>query len=74
MPDRRGRKASIEDLLPENRSAWARDIWADRHEVAKLQSGAWMLREAAKSLGLGEEIVEDTLRAAQSRAQTSTSD
>lgn len=45
MPDRRGRKASIEDLLPENRSAWARDIWADRHEVIGLPS----MLEAART-------------------------
>ncbi|MEQ9036948.1 MAG: hypothetical protein RIE24_01165 [Silicimonas sp.] len=62
MPDRRGRKASIEDLLPEDRVPWARDIWADRDEVAKLQSGAWMLREAVKVMGLAEEAVDEALR------------
>ena len=62
MPDRRGRKGSTEDLLPEDRLTWAKDIWADREEVAKLFSGAWMLREAAKVLGLSEEEVDAVLR------------
>ena len=62
MPDRRGRKGSLEDLLPEDKTAWARDIWADREEVAQLPSGAWMLREAAKELGLPEEAVDEVLR------------
>lgn len=67
MPDRRGGKASIEDLLPKGRIAWARDIWADRHEVAKLQSGAWMLREAARVLGLAEEAVDKVLTTSRER-------
>jgi len=62
MPDRRGRKGSVEDLLPEDRVAWARETWADRNEVARLPSGAWMLREAAKVLGLPEEAVDELLR------------
>ncbi len=62
MPDRLGRKAGLEDLLPEDRHAWARQIWADRAEVAKLASGAWMLREAAKVLGLPEEAVDKALK------------
>jgi len=62
MPDRRGRKGSIKDLLPEDRPTWAREIWADRFEVAKLSSGPWMLREAAKTLGLPEEAVDNVLR------------
>ena len=62
MPDRRGRKSSLEDLIPEDRETWAREIWADRAEVAKLPSGAWMLREAAKTLGLSEEKVDEVLR------------
>ena len=61
MPDRRGRNASLEDLLPQDPLAWARDTWADRHEVAKLPSGSWMLREAAKVLGLPEEVVHEAL-------------
>jgi hypothetical protein len=52
MPDRRGRKGSVEDLLPKDRVRWAREIWVDRDEVAKSDSGPWMLREAAKALGL----------------------
>lgn len=62
MPDRRGRKASIESLIPDDRRAWAEEIWADRDEVTKLPSGAWMLREAAKVLGLSEEAVDEMLK------------
>jgi hypothetical protein len=62
MPDRRGRKGSIEDLLPEDRLTWAREIWADRFEVANLPSGPWMLREAAKIFNLPEEAVDEVLR------------
>ena len=45
MPDRRGRKGSVEDLLPADRVSWAQGIWADKEEVAKSDSGPWMLRE-----------------------------
>ncbi len=69
MPDRRGRKASLEDLIPEDRVSWAREIWADRAEVAKLASGAWMLREAAKLLGLPEETVDEALKLASRRSR-----
>lgn len=62
MPDRRGRKGSVEDLLPEDRVNWAREIRRDRAEVAALPSGPWMLREAAKTLGLPEEAVDEVLR------------
>jgi hypothetical protein len=62
MPDRRGRRGSVEDLLPKDRVRWAREIWADREEVAKSDNGAWMLREAAKALGLPEETVDELLR------------
>ena len=62
MPDRRGRRASLEDILPEDRRGWAKEVWANREEVAKLNSGAWMLREAAKELGLSEEAVDEVLR------------
>ena len=62
MPDYRGRKGSQENLLPNDRQAWARKTWAEREEVAKLPSGAWMLREAAKVLGLSEEAVDEVLR------------
>jgi hypothetical protein len=62
MPDRRGRKTSIDTLIPENRKAWAQEIWADRQEIAKLRAGAWMLREAAKVLGLCEEVVDEILK------------
>ena len=62
MPNRRGRKGQSEYLLPKNRVAWAREVWVDRQEVAKLPAGAWMLREAARALGLPEESVDDLLR------------
>lgn len=58
MADRRGRKGRSEDLLPEDRLSWARSIWAEREEIAKLPGGAWMLREAGKELGLSEEAVD----------------
>ena len=62
MPDRRRRKGSLEDLLPDDRRAWASEIWADRVEVAKMSSGAWMFRESAKVLGLPEEAVDEVLK------------
>ena len=62
VPDRRGRKGSDEKLLPDDRKVWAREIWTDRDEVAKLPSGAWMLREAAKVLSLPEEAVDNALK------------
>jgi hypothetical protein len=62
MPDRRGRKGRSEDLLPKDRVRWARGIWAERDEVAKTEPGVWMLREAAKALGLSEEAVDEVLR------------
>ncbi|MBT8458191.1 MAG: hypothetical protein KJN60_00805 [Boseongicola sp.] len=61
MPDRRGRKGSVEALLPSDRVAWAREIWRDRGTVATSASGIWMLREAAKILGLPEEAADDVL-------------
>jgi hypothetical protein len=62
MRNRRGRKGSVEDLLPKDLIPWAREIWADREEVAKWDNGPWMLREAAKALGLPEETVDEILR------------
>ena len=62
MPDRRGRKTSVETFIPGDRQAWAQEIWSDRDEVAKLPAGAWMLREAAKVLGLAEEAVHEMLK------------
>jgi len=61
MADRRGRKGHSEDLLPEDRVSWAKQVWADREAVAKLPGGAWMLREAAGALGLPEEAVDKLL-------------
>ena len=62
MPDRRGRRGSFEDLLPDDRVTWACEVWADREDVAKLPPGAWLLREAAKVLGLPEEDVDEALK------------
>ena len=57
-------ESSFDDevVIPEDRETWAREIWADRDEVAKLPSGAWLLGEAAKVLGLAEEAVDEVLR------------
>ncbi len=62
MPDRRGRKGSLEDLIPDDRVAWAKEIWAAPKNVAKLPSGAWMLGEAAKALSLPEEAVDNAVK------------
>ena len=62
MPDRRGQKACSDDLLPKDRVAWARSLWAEKVDVARSESGCWMLREAAKALGLPEEAVDEVLR------------
>ena len=62
MPDRRGRKGRSEDMLPQDRVRWAKEIWAECDEVAKSEPGAWMLREAGKALGLPEEAVDEVLR------------
>jgi hypothetical protein len=62
MPLRGGRKGRSKDMLPKDRVNWAREIWAERDEVAKSGAGIWMLREAAKALGLPEEAVDEVLR------------
>ena len=61
MPDRRGRRGSSEMLIPADSGRWARSIWADRDEVARSSSGPWMLREAARILGIAEEEVDRLL-------------
>ena len=58
---RRRPKGSLQDLLPEDRTPWAKEIWKDHHEVAQLDSGAWLLREAAKTLGIPDEEVDQVL-------------
>lgn len=55
----------MEDLLPDDRLTWARGTRRDRQEVAGLDIGAWMLREAAKVLGYSEETVDELLRGIQ---------
>ena len=67
MPDRRGRKGSADDLLPEDRVAWAKEAWRDREDLARLPSGSWILREAAKVLGLPEEEVDALLSSCRTR-------
>ena len=67
MPDRRGKRGSMEDLLPDDRVVWARQVWSDRYELAALPTGDWMLREAAKALGLDEEVVDDLLAVVRNR-------
>ena len=62
MPRRRSNKGRSEDLLPEDRVQWARELWKDRVEVAKLPGGAWMLRKAARVLGLPEEVVDELVQ------------
>ncbi len=59
MTRRRGRNDRSEDLLPKDRVAWARELWADRLEVASLPGGAWLLREEAHVLNLPEEAVDE---------------
>jgi len=61
MTRRRSNKGRSENLLPKDRVTWAREVWADREDVAKLPSGAWILREAAQALGLPEEAVDELL-------------
>ena len=62
MPDYRGRKGSVEDLLPDDRREWAEGIWQERDQIASEHNGAWMLGEAAKALGLAPETVDALLR------------
>lgn len=64
MPDRRGRRGRSEDLLPNDRVRWAQEVWADRGDCARTAAGIWMLREAARVLGLPDEIVDELIRAA----------
>ena len=63
MPDRRGRKGSTDDLLPQDIVPWARETWRDREEVARLPNGAWMLRTAADALGIDQQEVDRLLSA-----------
>lgn len=48
LSDRRGRKESREDLLPDDCRAQAGDIGYEHFEQAKLSSGAVMLSEVPK--------------------------
>ena len=67
MPSRRRPKGSTNDLIPEDRLGWAREIWADGDEVAKTDAGIWMLREAGRILGLSEEAVDERVARANAR-------
>ena len=62
MPDRRDRGGNSDSLIPEDKRAWALEVWADRDEVARLPGVSWMLREAAKELGIPDEYVDVLLR------------
>jgi hypothetical protein len=61
MPDRRGRKGSSDDFLPEDIIPWARETWRERDEVARLPNGAWMLRCAADALGIDQGEIDKQL-------------
>ena len=61
MPDRRGRKGSVDDFFPDDILPWAHETWRDREEVVKLDSGPWMLRRAADALGIDQEEVDRLL-------------
>ena len=64
IPNYRGRSGSTKDLLPEVRLTWAQDVWADREQVAKMQSGPWMLRQAVAILGLPAETADEVIATA----------
>ena len=49
-------------MLQKDRVRWAKEKSADRKAGAKTDTGIWMLREAAKALGLPEETVDVLLR------------
>jgi hypothetical protein len=67
MPDRRGRRGRSSDLLPDDRLRWAEEIWADPQATLASTGGVWMLREAARLLGLPEEAVDELLRGSERR-------
>ncbi|MGR3291157.1 MAG: hypothetical protein ACU0C9_08185 [Paracoccaceae bacterium] len=52
MPNHGGRKGSVEDLLPDDRRELAEGIWKERDQIASPGNVAWIIREAAKPLGL----------------------
>lgn len=60
---RRRPRGSVEDLLPKDITPWAREIWRDRLDLAKLDGGPWMLRTAADALGIDQEEVDELLKA-----------
>ena len=62
MPDYRGRKRSVEDLLPDDRREWVEGTWQERDQIASEHNGAWIFREAARSRGLVPETVDALLR------------
>ncbi len=59
---RRRQRGSVDDLLPDDLVPWARDVWRDRWEIARLDSGPWMLRAAADALGIDQEEVHELLK------------
>lgn len=52
-------------MLPKDIAPWAREVWRDRMDLAKLDSGPWMLRAAANVLGIDQEEVDRVLRTAE---------
>ncbi|RYH10512.1 hypothetical protein [Tropicimonas sp. IMCC6043] len=58
---RRRQRGSVDDLLPDDIVPWARDVWRDRVELAKLDGGPWMLRKATEGLGIDQEEVDKLL-------------
>ncbi len=59
MSRKRGTGGRSEDLLPENRIEWAKDIWTDKDSFAQVPGGAWLIREAAKARSLPDEAVDE---------------
>ena len=63
MPDRRGRKGSMSDLIPkEGRREWASAIWRDREELGASYDGIGLVREAGRILELPQETVDEAIR------------
>ncbi|RYH10509.1 hypothetical protein [Tropicimonas sp. IMCC6043] len=62
---RRRQRGSVDDLLPDDIVPWAREVWRDRQELAKLDGGPWMLRTAADALGIDQEEVDKLRRSKQ---------
>lgn len=62
LPHRRGRRGRSSALIPDDRTQWAKEIWADPAAALASTGGVWMFREAAQILGLPEEAVDEVMR------------